>query len=101
MKTAQSGYQPFPSVAQTQKNSTLWIGHLPNDPADHLAGQTFTCPAPGHLDSIQLFAETVQHDGAVSLSVHEFDPGSKTWGSSLAQVDLDTRAKGRTALDRI
>ena len=74
-----------PLLTQAEKNTTLWIGHLESDPTDHFGGQTFTCPADGQLDNIQLFAAAVQHPGDIQLTLHEFNPGSKTWGPSIAQ----------------
>jgi hypothetical protein len=72
-----------PILTQTQNNTTLWIGHLHNDPTDHFAGQTFTSPSSGMLDNIQVFSSAVQTPGDVELTLHEFDTGHKTWGLSI------------------
>ena len=72
-----------PVITQDQNNTTLWIGHLLNDPTDHFAGQTFTCPSEGTLDNIQVYSAAVQSPGDVELTLHEFDPAAKTWGNSI------------------
>ena len=72
-----------PILTQTQNNTTLWIGHLHNDPTDHFAGQTFTSPSSGMLDNIQVYSSAVQNPGDVELTLHEFDPSNKTWGPSI------------------
>lgn len=82
------GSHPRPVLTQVENNTTLWIGHLQTDPTDHFGGQTFTCPAEGQLDNIQLFAAAVQYPGDIQLSLHEFDPINKTWGPSLGQCTL-------------
>jgi hypothetical protein len=92
MKKDYSGSHPKPVLTQAENNTTLWIGHLPTDPRDHYAGQTFTCPATGELDNIQLFMSSVYHPGEVQLSLHEFDPDQKTWGPAVAT--------SRTEIDR-
>ncbi|HYC39452.1 MAG TPA: hypothetical protein VEB63_03115 [Chitinophagaceae bacterium] len=80
-----------PVVTQTQNNTTLWIGHLSSDPTDHFAGQTFQCPSEGVLDNIQVFSSAVQNPGEMLLTLHEFDPATKTWGPSLANSSLELR----------
>lgn len=82
------GSHPRPVLTQVENNTTLWIGHLQTDPTDHFGGQTFTCPVKGQLDNIQLFAAAVQYPGDIQLSLHEFDPITKTWGPSLGQCTL-------------
>ena len=77
-----------PVLTQTQNNTTLWIGHLYDDPTDHFAGQTFSCPVAGILDNIQVFASAVQSPGDVELTLHEFDTESKTWGAVIALSSL-------------
>ncbi len=88
MDTFKPGSHPRPVLTQVENNTTLWIGHLHTDPTDHFGGQTFTCPAEGQLDNIQLFASAVQYPGDIQLSLHEFDPINKTWGPSLGQCTL-------------
>ena len=74
-----------PVLSQTENNATLWIGHLPHDTNDHLAGQTFACPANGILNNIQVFSSAVTQPGDVLLTLHEFDPVQKTWGPAVGQ----------------
>ncbi len=71
-------------LSQTQNNTTLWIGHLQTDPNDHIGGQTFICPSEGLLNNIQVYSSAVPHPGELTLSLHEFDRQSKTWGPAIA-----------------
>ncbi|MBL7745463.1 MAG: hypothetical protein JNN00_18480 [Chitinophagaceae bacterium] len=97
MQTMKNSSHPRPVLSQSQNNTTLWIGHLKTDPTDHFAGQTFTCPAEGQLDNIQLYSAAVQYGGEVVLSLHEFDPETKKWGpaigSSTVKVHKGDHAK--------
>jgi hypothetical protein len=78
MKTTQQISNPV--LSQTEKNTTLWIGHLQTDTNDHLAGQTFLCPSEGLVNNIQVYSSSVQQPGDMALTLHEFDSASKTWG---------------------
>ena len=77
-----------PVISQTEKNTTLWIGHLKSDPNDHIAGQTFTCPSDGVINNIQVYSSTVQYPGDVALTLHEFDTTSKTWGPAIGDATM-------------
>jgi hypothetical protein len=77
-----------PVLSQTENNTTLWIGHLTNEVNDRLAGQTFTCPADGVLNNIQVYSAAVTQPGEVTLTLHEFDPAGKTWGAAISQCKL-------------
>jgi hypothetical protein len=90
MKTNQ---QSKPVLTQTQNNTTLWVGHLQSDPNGRLAGQTFECPTEGVLNNIQIMASAVSQEGDVQLSLHEFDPGSKTWGPAIADSQRSVEKK--------
>jgi hypothetical protein len=89
MKTTMKSSHPHPVLMQAQTNSTLWVGHLQTDPNDHFAGQTFTCPAEGNLDNIQLYSSAVQHEGEVILTLHEFDERSRNWGPAIGSSKLE------------
>jgi hypothetical protein len=91
METMKKSSHPHPVLSQAQNNTTLWIGHLQTDPTDHFAGQTFTCPAEGQLDNIQLYSSAVQYGGEVILTLHEFDPRTKKWGASLGSATLEVQ----------
>lgn len=93
MDTLETGSRTRSVLTQAENNTTMWIGHLLTDPTDHFGGQTFTCPAQGQLDNIQLFASAVQNPGDIQLNVHEFDPVNKTWGASLAQCTMSVSKK--------
>ena len=82
-------YRSRPVLTQTENNTTLWIGHFHNDPNDHVGGQTFRCPDNGKLDNIQVYSALVQQPGAVQLTLHEFDPESRSWGPAIGQTSLD------------
>ena len=89
METKRNSSSSRPVLSQTQNNTTLWIGHLSGDMNDHLAGQTFTCPAEGPLNNIQVFSAAVPLPGNLKLSLHEFDCQSKTWGRVIAEAGID------------
>ena len=78
-----------PVLSQTENNTTLWIGHLSHDANDRLAGQTFSCPADGQLNNIQVYSSAVTQPGAVELTLHEFDPVTHVWGPSLGKSTLE------------
>ncbi len=88
MENVKTSGHPRPVITQAKNNTTLWIGHLHTDPNDHFAGQTFTCPAAGLLDNIQVYSAAVQYPGEVKLTLHEFDTGSKSWGPALGHSTL-------------
>ncbi|HET9430192.1 MAG TPA: hypothetical protein VFO70_03395, partial [Chitinophagaceae bacterium] len=83
MKNSEHRSQARPLLSQSRNNTTLWIGHLHTDPKDHFAGQTFICPSSGILDNIQILTSVVQKPGNVHLTLHEFDPKSRTWGTTI------------------
>jgi hypothetical protein len=88
METVKNSSRPRPVITQDQNNTTLWIGHLQSDPTDHFAGQTFRCPSEGMLDNIQVYSSAVHHPGEMSLTLHEFDNDTKTWGQSIGNSTL-------------
>jgi hypothetical protein len=93
METMKNSGRPRPVITQTLNNTTLWVGHLQNDPTDHFAGQTFSCPAEGQLDNIQIFSSAVQHPGEMVLSLHAFDPSNKTWGPAIVSSSVEVNKK--------
>ena len=84
-------------VQQVNHNATSWIGHGRGETKNHISGQTFTCPATGQLDSIQVFSECVTHNGPVNLTVHSFDAVTKNWGPALetSSVQFNTTDTGK------
>ena len=78
--------RPYPVITQVENNTTLWIGHLQSDPTDHFAGQTFTSPASGDLNNIQVYSAVVHIPGQIMLSLHAFDEETKGWGPVLASA---------------
>jgi hypothetical protein len=103
MQTMKNSSHPFksdlaarPVLTQAQNNTTLWIGHLKTDPTDHFAGQTFTCPADGQLNNIQLYSSAVQYAGEVTLTLHEFNPSSKQWGPAIGNSALTVNKDDHT-----
>ena len=97
MESTSQRRHSHPVLTQVQNNTTLWIGHLYDDPTDHFAGQTFNCPVAGLLDNIQVFPTAVQSPGDVELTLHEFDAETKTWGAVIGHsslfVEKDDNAK--------
>ena len=77
-----------PVLSQTENNTTLWIGHLNHDTNDRLAGQTFSCPADGELNNIQVYSSAVTQPGEVQLTLHVFDPVTHEWGPSIGKSIL-------------
>lgn len=77
-----------PVLSQTENNTTLWIGHLAHDTNDRLAGQTFSCPAEGRLNNIQVFSAAVTQPGEVELTLHLFDPVTHEWGEPIGKSSL-------------
>ena len=88
METTRHASHPRPVITQTKNNTTLWIGHLLSDPNDHFGGQTFNCPSEGELDNIQVFSAAVQNPGEIILTLHEFDPASKSWGPVIGKSSI-------------
>ena len=83
METMKKATQLKPVLTQVQNNTTYWIGHMLSDPIDHVAGQTFRCPANGELDNIQVLSSVVQYPGELVLTLHHFDTKNKSWGPAL------------------
>ena len=78
-----------PVLSQTENNTTLWIGHLQTEHNDRLAGQTFSCPSEGLVNNIQVYSAAVTRPGEMTLTLHEFDEVSKTWGPPISQSSLN------------
>ncbi len=78
-----------PLISQAERNTNLWIGHLQNDPQDHLAGQTFTCPTSGLINNIQVYTAAVHSPGSLELTLHEFDSDSRKWGAVICQSAIE------------
>lgn len=91
MKTVSRSSRPL--LSQTFNNTTLWVGHLKQDPNDHLAGQTFACTADGLLNNIQVYSSAVTQEGELELSLHEFDPHTKAWGPAIAGSRVNVEKK--------
>jgi hypothetical protein len=88
MDTMKTRHRSRPVITQAQNNTTVWIGHLQTDPADHFAGQTFNCPVNGELDNIQVFSAVVQRPGEILLTLHRFDAENKIWGPQIASASV-------------
>lgn len=91
MKTIPQGGRPV--LTQTENNTTLWVGNLKHGTSEYVAGQTFTCPSEGVLNNIQLYSATVTRPGALSLTLHEFDPATRTWGPAIGQSTVQMEMK--------
>lgn len=91
MEKMKKSSHPNPIISQAKNNSTHWIGHLYSDPTDHFAGQTFSCPAEGQLDNIQLYTTAVQQGGDVVMTLHEFDPKTKNWGPPIGSTTMEVK----------
>jgi hypothetical protein len=84
-------------VQQVTHNTTSWIGHGRGEAKNHISGQTFTCPATGQLDRIEVFSECVTNNVPVDLSLHSFDIATKNWGPALetSSVQFNTSDTGK------
>lgn len=89
METNQSKSDLKAVVQQVTHNATSWIGHGRGEAKSHISGQTFTCPATGQLDCIQVFSECVTNNGPVDLTVHSFDALTKNWGPALEKSSVE------------
>ena len=81
-----SKHSSHPILSQTENNTTLWIGHSSADPTEHFGGQIFKSPAEGLVNNIQVYSSAVYQPGEISLTLHEFDTASKTWGPSIGNA---------------
>jgi hypothetical protein len=88
METMKKATELKPVLTQVQNNTTYWIGHMQSDPINHVAGQTFRCPADGELDNIQVLSSVVQYPGELVLTLHHFDTKNKTWGPALGKSSV-------------
>lgn len=80
-----------PSLAtleQVSKNTTSWIGHRIGDSKTYIGGQTLISPANGKLDVIEVFFSHISNNGKVEMTLHSFDPASKSWGSVLGTASF-------------
>ncbi|MEP6713316.1 MAG: hypothetical protein ABJA37_12900 [Ferruginibacter sp.] len=72
---------------QTTNNTTSWVGH--NKDRDISKGQTFIATNDGELQTIEVFSNIVFHPGKVTITVYNFDPQQKKWGTSLGCANVD------------
>jgi hypothetical protein len=84
-------------VQQVTNNTTSWIGHRTGETHALVSGQTFICPTEGELDSIEVISTHVGHAEPVDLTLHHFDPETKTWGPVLktARVEFNSKDTGK------
>jgi hypothetical protein len=79
-------------VLQATHNTTSWIGHRHGETNDQISGQTFTCPAAGQLDCIEIFSVYVNKKIPVDLTLYPFDTERKIWGAALATSTVEFSA---------
>lgn len=89
MKTDQSKPKQKSIVNQAINNTTSWIGHRQGETGDRITGQTFTCPAAGQLDCIEIFSAYVNKKIPVDLTLYSFDTEHKTWGPAIATSTIE------------
>lgn len=80
-------------ISQLEKNSTQWLGSLPISNQSYKVGQTFVTPASVNVDTIHISAETIQSNGQVALSFHEFDEKTHVWGAELGKATIPVSRK--------
>ena len=76
------------AIQQTTSNATTWIGNHKYDNKHTIGGQTFTAPYDGDLESIEVFVSMVATPGNVIMTLHSFDPESRTWGPVLGSANV-------------
>ena len=89
METYHSNAPLKPIVQQSTHNTTSWIGHRSSETNEHISGQTFTCPAAGKLDCIEIFSVYVNKKIPVALTLYPFDTERKIWGTALATSTVE------------
>lgn len=89
METNHSKPAAHAIVQQPTHNVTSWIGHRQGETNDQLSGQTFTCPAAGQLDCIEIFPVYVNQKIPVNLTLHTFDTERKIWGAPIATSTVE------------
>ena len=77
-----------PAIQQPASNATTWIGNHKYDNKHTITGQTFTAPYDGDLESIEVFVSMVTTPGNVIMTLHSFDPESRSWGPVLGTATL-------------
>ncbi len=92
METNHSKPLSAPVVQQSTHNATSWIGHRHGETNDQVSGQTFTCPAAGQLDCIEIFSVYVNNKMPVDLTLYPFDKEHKIWGPAIATSTVEFNA---------
>jgi hypothetical protein len=84
-------------VQQVTNNTTSWIGHRHGESKSRTSGQTFLCPAEGNFDAIEVILTHITNKGPVDLTIHEFNPETKSWGAALgtSTLELDRKDAGK------
>jgi hypothetical protein len=96
MEISSQSNQPHSILSQIRNNTGYWLGHLPADPYERFAGQTFECPADSVLDNIQVYINSVQRTGQVNLTLHVFDSKTKTWGQIISSAAVTISKKDQS-----
>ena len=78
-----------PVMQQVINNSTSWIGTGKGVHNELISGQTFIATAEGDIDSIEVFSSIVTTPGKVQMTVHNYDPHQKSWGSALGKATVE------------
>lgn len=76
-------------VQQVAHNSTSWIGHPSGETKSRIGGQTFICPQEGDMDAIEILSTHVSNQGAVDLTIHQFDNHNRSWGPVLETSTIE------------
>lgn len=77
------------AVAQTQHNTTSWVGHRNFDNKDIIAGQTFVAPTEADIEAIEIFPTVITRSGHVQITVFQFDDQQNQWGASIGSATVD------------
>jgi len=92
MNTGKSNQDGHLVAEQTEHNVTGWVGHRPGLLRDISRGQTFKTTREAIINRVEVFTDLVIRPGTVTLTLHNFDPESKTWGPELTKVTANLTA---------
>lgn len=85
------------AAEQIAVNATGWVGQLPGHSETISRGQTFLSNAEGDLQTIDVFSNEVADQGRVTLTLHEYEPATRTWGPVLSSsvIEINETDSGR------
>jgi len=85
------------AAEQVAVTATGWVGQLPGHTERIIRGQTFQSNEEGDLEQIEVFPMSISDTGKVIMTLHAFDPNTRSWGPVLSSstVELTSSDCGR------